>query len=140
MVRPLPQSKILATPILNIVHFLYRYLNCSISYCKLSSLFPLTSNSRFLVTGQHILICNSCDWLSTRFHELQVTLLGLLGSATCQHLHQPQQTKKEPTITRSCPLLATVKSRTLMPWQYWWYITYITPLISRKDVVLVALY
>ena len=31
----------------------------------------------------HIPVCNSCDWLSTRFHKLQVTLLGLLGSATC---------------------------------------------------------
>ena len=39
----------------------------------------------------HIHVCNSCNWLGTRFHKLQVTLLGLLGSATCQHVQQPQQ-------------------------------------------------
>ena len=48
--------------------------------------------SRFRVRFRfHILVCTSCDWLSTRFHKLQVTLLGLLGSATCQHVQQPQQ-------------------------------------------------
>ena len=70
----------------------------------------------------HIPVCNSWDWLSTRFYEQHVTLLGLLGIATCWHVQQPKQTKKEPTITTSWPLLATVKSRTLMSWQYWWYI------------------
>ena len=64
----------------------------------------------------HIPVCNSCDWLSTRFHKLQMTLLGLLGSATCHQVQQPQQTKKEPTITTSWPLMATVKPRNLMPW------------------------
>ena len=64
----------------------------------------------------HIPVCNSCGWRSTRFQKLQVTLLGLLGSATCQHVQQPQQTKKEPTITTSWPLLAAVKPRTLMLW------------------------
>ena len=88
----------------------------------------------------HIPVCNSCDWLSTRFHKLQVTLLGLLGNATCQQVQQPQQTEKEPTITTSWHLLATVKPRTLVPWQYWWCIKYITPMISRKDPVLMALY
>ena len=77
-----------------------------------------TSSFRF-----HIPVCNSCDWLSTRFHKLQVTLLGLLGSATCQLVQQPQQTKKELTIAISWPLLVTVKPPTLMPWQNWWYIT-----------------
>ena len=69
----------------------------------------------------HIPVCNSCNWLSTRLHQIQVTLLGLLDSATCQYVQQPHQTKKKPTITTSWPLLATVKPRTLMPWQYWWY-------------------
>ena len=73
-----------------------------------------------------ISVCNSCDWQSTRFYKLRVILLGLRGSATCQHVQQPQQTKKEPIITTSWPLLATLKPPTLMPWQYWWYITYIT--------------
>ena len=31
----------------------------------------------------HIPVCNSCDWLCTRFYKLLVTLLGLLDSATC---------------------------------------------------------
>ena len=87
----------------------------------------------------HIPVCNSCDWLSTRFHKLQVTLLGLLGSATCQHVQQPQQ--KEGVYYKHIAATAGhVKPRALMPWQYRWYITYITPLISRKDGVLMALY
>ena len=49
-----------------------------------------TSSFRF-----HIHVCNSCDWLSTRFHKLQMTLLSLLGSTTCWHVQQPQQSKKE---------------------------------------------
>ena len=40
----------------------------------------------------------------------------------------------------SWPLLAPVKPRTLMPWQHWWYMMYITSMISRKDGVLMALY
>ena len=55
----------------------------------------------------HIPVCNSCDWGSTRFHKLQVTLLGLLGSAICQHVQQPQQTKKKPTIKTSRPPLTS---------------------------------
>ena len=62
----------------------------------------------------HIHVCTCCDRLSTRFRKLQVTLLGLLDRATCQHVQQPQETEKEPTITPSRPLLAAVKSRTLM--------------------------
>ena len=37
----------------------------------------------------HIPVCNSCDWLSTKFHKRKVTLVGLLGSATCQHVLLP---------------------------------------------------
>ena len=87
-------------------------LNKNLTACTVSA-----SSFRF-----HTPVCNSCDWLSTRFYKLHVTLLGLLGSATCWHVQQPKQTKKETTITTSWPLLATVKSRTLMSWQYWWYI------------------
>ena len=43
----------------------------------------------------HNSACSRCDWLSTRFHKLQMTLPGLLGSATCQHVQQPQQTEKD---------------------------------------------
>ena len=78
----------------------------------------------------HIPVCNSCDWLSIWFHKLEMTLLRLLDSATCQHVQLPQQTKKEPTITTSWPLLATVKPQSPMPWHYWWYITYITHMCS----------
>ena len=35
---------------------------------------------------------------------LHVTLLGSLGSATCQHVQQLQQTKKDPTTTTSWPI------------------------------------
>ena len=102
------------------------WLSLPVSFIKVLPL-PKKFN-RFHHFRFHIPVCNSCDWLSTRFHRLQVTLLGLLGSATCQHVQQPQQTKKEPTVTTSRPLLATVKPRTLISWQYWWYIT---PMISR---------
>ena len=77
---------------------------------KLTASTASVSSFHFLTS-----VCNSCDWLSTRFHKLQVTLLGLLGSVTSQLVRQPQQTKKEPIITTSWPLLATVKPRTLMP-------------------------
>ena len=43
-------------------------------------------------------------------------------------------------VTTSWLLLAIVKPRTLIPWQYWRYITYVTLIISRKDGVLMALY